>query len=80
MKLTPTQRLILSVLELEADLPIEAVARRCRIKTPTAQYAHRELIESGIIVGRTPHIDLSKLGLWEFGFIQRTGSDNSTLR
>jgi DNA-binding Lrp family transcriptional regulator len=68
MIITALDKRILATIELNAELNAADIAR---IAGTTAQAVYRRisrLIDNGVIVGKTAVIDLSQLGLTEFGF------------
>ena len=48
MKLTDRQKLVLSVIENNAELPLARVAARCKMRERTVRAAVERLIESGV--------------------------------
>lgn len=68
MILRPTECRILAAIELDADRSAAEVARIARTTKPVVYRTIERLKERGVIAGTTTVIDLSRLGLIEFGF------------
>src|SRR4051794_31126396 len=76
MKLSDQQRKILGAIELDAEKPIKEVAREAKLKTTNAQRILSLLIEQKVIAGKTAIIDVTRLGVIEYGLaISLEGND-----
>ena len=64
---------LLGALELNADRPLVDVARDLHRKPSSLQRTLKNLIERGVILGKTAVLDVSKLGLIEHGFYLELG-------
>lgn len=67
MLLTALESRILAAIELNADRSAPEIARLARTTSPTVYRTIDRLINRGVIVGKTAVIDISQLGLIEFG-------------
>lgn len=80
MRLTPEQKKVLSVIELDAEISTTTVARMLRMKVPTVEHAIFRLREIGLLVGRTAMVDVYSLGLSEFGLFLSLANTSESAR
>lgn len=66
MRLKPNQKKVLSVLHMEADLPLERVCEVTGLRIHAVRYALKRLKEQQLIL-RSPIIDVYKLGFTHYG-------------
>ena len=79
MKLSEQELRILGAVELAADKPIQQIARETRMQTSSVQRHLGNLIDRGVIDGRTTIIDLARLGFIEHGlFIALDANSNQS--
>lgn len=69
MNLTEQQRKVLGALELEADRGLDVVARELNMQHSNVQKVLAGLVAKNVIDGKTAIIDLTRLGLIEYGFM-----------
>lgn len=69
MRLSEGQQKVLGALELNAEKPLNLVARETRMKHRNVQRIFSDLVERGVINGKTAIIDIARLGLVEHAFM-----------
>lgn len=65
--LSATERLILRVIDLNADASVPEIVRITKLGAPLIHRVLKRLVERNILVGVTAQIDLARLGLAEYG-------------
>lgn len=79
MKLTESERKVLSVLHLEADAPVSYVEKRTGLPDHVINYCLRRLHERRLIF-KAPFIDLSRLGYVNYGILVAISGEDRSAR
>lgn len=77
MKLSDKEKQLISIIELDASLSVEKLAKKLKIKTHSVRYFQKKLISQGVISLKRPIIDMAGLGYNHYNFFFSLSSNNS---
>ena len=80
MRLTAKQQNVLGALEHHAELPISDIARGLRMRSHNVRYQLESLKVKGLVVAKTPFIDIYRLGYTDFTVFFTVSTDSKATR